>query len=193
MVMLIIIILAMIIIIRAIPPFLVMGLYSDARYILSPLHNLFPILKQSNGHNDQHDPTSTIFLLLRKNYSPSNSSGDKARPPCMCSFSFYQNLFVEFCAVFQSRKLFVSDVSWLLLTHILCNFLCIVVFIVHIFAFLCILFILVTLQILCFILHILCLICNFVQPCVWTSSQMAVDTVYSPRQRSQFFFGTVAA
>ena len=123
--------------------------------------------------------------------------GTRHTPPCMCSFSFYQNLFVEFCAVFQSRKLFVSDVSRLLLTHILCNFLCIVVFIVHIFAHFCIFVHIVHpcdfAKILCFILHILCLICNFVQPCVWTSSQMAVDTVYSPRQRSQFFFGTVAA
>merc|ERR1712083_1061529 len=90
-----------------------------------------------------------------------NSSGDKARP-LYVFIQFLSKPFVEFCAVFQSRKLFVSDVSWLLLTHILCNFLCIVVFIVHIFALLCILFILVTLQILCFILHILCLICNFV-------------------------------
>ena len=32
------------------------------------------------------------FKKKLKNYLPSNSSGDKARPPCMCSFSFYQNL-----------------------------------------------------------------------------------------------------
>merc|ERR1712083_714642 len=66
-----------------------------------------------------------------------NSSGDKARP-LYVFIQFLSKPFVEFCAVFQSRKLFVSDVSWLLLTHILCNFLCIVVFIVHIFAHFCI-------------------------------------------------------
>ena len=58
--------------------------------------------------------------------------------PLVCVHSVFIKTFVDFCAVFQSRKLFVSDVSWLLLTHILCNFLCIVVFIVHIFAHFCI-------------------------------------------------------
>ena len=38
----------------------------------------------------------------------------------------------------SQENFFVSDVSRLLLTHILCNFLCIVVFIVHIFAHFCI-------------------------------------------------------
>ena len=58
--------------------------------------------------------------------------------PLVCVHSVFIKTFVDFCAVFQSRKLFVSDVSRLLLTHILCNFLCIVVFIVHIFAHFCI-------------------------------------------------------
>jgi len=50
--------------IRAISPLLVMGLYSDDREALSFTYNLFPILKQNDGHNDQHDPRQLYSFFL---------------------------------------------------------------------------------------------------------------------------------
>jgi len=49
---------------RAISPLLVMGLYSDDREALSFTYNLFPILKQNDGHNDQEDPRQLYSFFL---------------------------------------------------------------------------------------------------------------------------------
>jgi len=53
---------------RAISPLLVMGLYSDDReedvYPLFFTYNLFPILKQTDGHNDQQDPCQLYSFFL---------------------------------------------------------------------------------------------------------------------------------
>jgi len=65
--MLTMIVLVMTIIIRAISPLLVMGLYSDYDREKDPLsftYNLFPILKQTDGHNDQQDPGQLYSFFL---------------------------------------------------------------------------------------------------------------------------------
>ena len=65
MIMLNIIILVMTIIIYECHfPLLVMGLYSDDREALSFTYNLFPILKQNDGHNDQQDPRQLYSFFL---------------------------------------------------------------------------------------------------------------------------------
>ena len=48
----------------AISPLLVMGLYSDNREALSFTYNLFPILKQCDGHNDQQGPRKLYSFFL---------------------------------------------------------------------------------------------------------------------------------
>jgi len=67
-IMLTMVVLVMTIIICAISPLLVMGLYSDDReedvYPLFFTYNLFPILKQTDGHNDQQDPRQLYSFFL---------------------------------------------------------------------------------------------------------------------------------
>ena len=58
--------------------------------------------------------------------------------PLVCVHSVLSKPLLIFVQFSSQENFFVSDVSRLLLTHILCNFLCIVVFIVHIFAHFCI-------------------------------------------------------
>ena len=71
-----------------------MGLPSDYRVwtVLFPLRNLFPILKQFDGHNDQQGPSKLYSFFLK--WLLCNRSLGMVHPLYMCSFSF---CFVPFC------------------------------------------------------------------------------------------------